>query len=240
MSQEKSEAVVLRGVAFSETSRIVTFLTPGRGRMACLAKGVRRKNSRWGGLLDSFNRVELVYYWKDGRQVQTLGDVSLLDDFSGLKRDLSRNVYAAFPLEVAGKTAHENEPSEALFEALVRGLAGLAAWPGDARVHVCWQLMRLLEAAGFAPGLDQCVSCGGALCARPGFAYDGGAVCGACRADRRIAPETLASLRVLQDAADRCPEIPAGAEIFAVLRRYAAQQLETDFRSVRVIEEMFG
>lgn len=240
MSQEKTEAVVLRGVAFSETSRIVTFLTPDRGRLACLAKGARRKNCRWGGLLDTYNRVELVYYRKEGREIQTLGDVSLLDGYPGLRADLTRSVYAAFPLELAGKIAHENEPSETLYKALVRGLAGLSNWPGEARTHACWQVLRLLNAAGFAPGLDHCVGCGGETGARAGFAFDGGVVCAACRADRRLSPEALSGLRTLNRALDRCPETTVDADVFAVLRRYAAQQLESDFRSVRVIEEMFG
>ncbi|HNT88720.1 MAG TPA: DNA repair protein RecO, partial [Candidatus Hydrogenedentes bacterium] len=96
MPQERTEAVVLRGVDFSESSRIVTFLTPDRGRVACLAKGARRKNCPYAAALDTFNRVELVYYWKDGRNVQTLGEAALLDAYPGIKGDLEKSVYAAF------------------------------------------------------------------------------------------------------------------------------------------------
>ena len=56
VSQEKTEAIVLRGVDFSESSRIVTFLSPERGRLTCIAKGARRKNSGVSAVLDTFNR----------------------------------------------------------------------------------------------------------------------------------------------------------------------------------------
>ena len=64
MSQERTEAIVLRGVDFSESSRIVTLLSPDRGRLVCMAKGVKRPKSQLAGLLDTFNRLEVVYYWK--------------------------------------------------------------------------------------------------------------------------------------------------------------------------------
>jgi len=240
VSQEKTEAVVLRGVDFSETSRIITFLTPHRGRMACLAKGVRRKNSPLGAALDTFNRVELVYYWKEGRHVQTLADAALIDGFAGIKAHLERSAYAGFPLELAYKVAHENEPSEELYAVLVHGLKQLSAWVGDARTHVDWQVMRLVQAAGFAPVLDQCVQCGSLLLDTPGFSYAGGAVCRACTSDRRLTTEEFIALRAMAEAVEGCPCEQAPAGVFHVLRYYAARHLETDFRSVRVLEDMFG
>ena len=239
MPQEKTEAVVLRGVDFGETSRIVTFLTPVRGKMACMAKGLRRKGSSLAAALDAFNRVELIYYWKDGRNVQILAEAALLDGFPGLRKDLEKGAFAAFPLELAYKTAHENEPSQALYTALAEGLHSLDTWSGDARAHCCWQIMQLLASAGFAPALDDCARCGGPLPASPGFSFEGGAACHRCGADRRLTAQKLEALRRLQAAAPP-PEIKVDIEIFRMLRFYAMRQLDTEFRSVRVIEEMFG
>lgn len=240
MSHETTEGVVLRGVDFSETSRIVTFLTPDRGRMACLAKGARRKNSHLGPVLDTFNRVELVYYWKEGRQVQNLAEASLLEGYAPLKQDLERSAYAGFPLELAYKVAHENEPSSELYGTLARGLDGLCRWPGDARTHACWQVMRLICAAGFSPVLEQCAHCGEELTTASGFAFEAGATCRNCRADRRLSETGWRALRALFDAWTECPRMAVEAEVFHVLRLYASRHIETDFKSVRVIEELFG
>jgi len=240
VSQETCEAIVLRGVDFGDTSRIVTLLTPVRGRMACMAKGARRKNSPTGAVLGTLNLIEAVYYWKDGREVQTLGEVTLLDGFAALRADLERSAYAAFPLELVVKVAHANEPSQPLYDALRNGLQGWAASAAPARTYACWMVMQLLGAAGFAPVLDHCVRCGAALPAAPGFDFGGGAVCGRCPAERRPGAAAFAALVALQEETETCPRAEAGAEVFQVLRAYAARQVESEFRSTRVLQEMFG
>lgn len=237
--QERIEAVVLRAVDFSETSRIVTFLSPVRGRLACMARGVKRPKSQLAALLDAFNRIELVYYWKDGRSVQLLADAALLDGYPALKADLEKSAYAAFPMELAGKAVHENEPCQDLYAALVHGLASLCGWTGDARTHACWQTVQLLSAAGFEPRLDVCADCGAEVSSAPGFAYRGGVTCPRCAADRRLTPDTLEALRALQANRQRCPVVDS-AEAWDVVRRYAAHQLMTEFQSARVIDRLFG
>ncbi|MFP4502881.1 MAG: DNA repair protein RecO [Candidatus Hydrogenedentota bacterium] len=239
MSQERTEALVLRGVDFSETSRIVTFLTPDRGVVTCMAKGARRKRSPLAAALDTFNRVELVYYWKDGRSVQTLAEASVLDGFRRLKADLEKSAYAAFPVELAGKAAGENAPAHGLYDTLVRGLAGMETWSGDVRTHACWQALHLLTEAGFAPVLGRCAHTGQPITGACGFRLDSGVVAPGERADRRLPAEVHDALCRLAEHGEACPEIAVDRAVFYVLRHYAAYQLESDFRSARVIEQMF-
>ncbi len=240
MAQERTEAVVLRGVDYSETSRIVTMLTPGRGRVACMAKGARRKQSPLAAVLDTFNRVEMVYYWKDGRAVQQLSEAALLDGFGPIKAHLEKSAYAAWPAELAGKVAHENEPSETLYATFVDGLNSLAAWQGDVRAHACWQAAQLLSAAGFEPALESCAECGAPVDDAPGFSYTGGVTCGGCRRDRRLSRPELECLRRLAWSRDACPDGPVLTNVYYTLCQYAARQIEADFRSIRVIDQMFG
>ena len=240
MPQEKSEAHVLRGVDFSETSRIITFLTPERGQMTCIAKGARRKNSPLSSALDTLNRVELVYYWKEGRSVQTLGEATLLEPFSRIKSDLERGAYAAFPLEIALKVAHENEPCQNFYRALSRGFYSLNAWDGDALAHCCWQVARLLASAGFTPELADCVQCGREIGDNSGFDFRAGAVCASCTPDRRIDRATRDDLRAVFAAESACPALASAASTFWIIRAYAIRQTETDYRSLRVLDDMFG
>lgn len=240
MSQERTEGVVLRAVDFSETSRIVTFLTPDRGRLACMAAGARRPKSAMAGLLDTFNRVEVVYYWRDSRSVQRMGDVTLLDGFGAIKADLEKTMFAAFPLEIAYKVAHEDEPSESLYKTLVAGLKGLAAWPGAPKAHTAWHVLRLVSAAGFEPSVRPCVRCGKPIGDAAGFSYDGGAICGSCPADRRLSRVEYRALEALAGAEDACPEVEGAGEVFDLLCGYVRHQFETDFRSLRVIRDVCG
>ncbi|MBM3290611.1 MAG: DNA repair protein RecO [Candidatus Hydrogenedentes bacterium] len=217
MAQERSEAVVVRGVDFSETSRIVTFLTPARGKLACMAAGAKRAKSPMAGTLDTFNRLEIVYYWKDGRGVQKLAEASLQHGFAGLKSDLDKGVFAAFPLEFAYKVAQENEPSHELYAALVDGLMQMEAWTGAARTHAAWQTLHLLDVAGFAPDLSSA------------HAFE--------------APITATALRTLRGLAarsDACPVVEDAPDAFDAIARYAVRHVDAEFRSLRVIAQMFG
>jgi DNA repair protein RecO (recombination protein O) len=238
MPQERSEAVVLRGVDFSETSRIVTFLTPDRGRMACMVKGARRRGSPMQATLDTMNRVELIYYWKDGRAVQQVNEASLLDGFGTIKADFEKAAFASLPLEFALKAAHENEPLQDLFITFLHGMESLKMWSGDTRTHACWQLARLLSVTGFEPMLDACAHCGAELRGSAKFSFDGGATCPSCRADRQIDADELAALRALMNNIDECPSGVRLGGAYRVLCEYAMRQLETDLHSVRVIDEM--
>ncbi len=234
MPQERSEAVVLRGVDFSETSRIITFLCPERGRMACLAQGARRPQSPLSSALGTFNRLEIIYYWKDSRNVQKLGEATVLDRFPGLRADVEKAVYAAFPLEIAYRTAQENEPSFELYDTLVAGLHSFDTWQHDARWHTAWMTMQLLSVAGFSP---QIVPDGAAT----GFSFDSGVTTSGEACDRRLSGGEHAALVALAEAYEACPPPEAGGEAaFGLLRRFTMRQLEAEFRSLRVIDQMFG
>ncbi|MCC6796633.1 MAG: DNA repair protein RecO [Candidatus Hydrogenedentes bacterium] len=217
MGQERSEAIVVRGVDFSETSRIVTFLTPARGKLACMAQGVRRAKSPMAGALDTFNRLEIVYYWKDGRSVQKLAEAALQHSYPGIKSDLNKSMFAAFPLEFAYKVAQENEPSHELFAALAEGLADMESWTGPARTHAAWQTMRLLAVAGFEPDL----SCAQSF-------------------EIPVRAGTLDVLRELAALSDTCPVRIDQPEAFESLARYTVRHVDSEFRSLRVIAQMFS
>ena len=169
------------------------------------------------GLLDTFNRLEIVYYWKDGRSVQKLAEASLLHSFAGLKSDLDKSVFAAFPLEFAYKVAQENEPSHDLFAELSDGLSRLESWTCPARTHAAWQMLRLLTVAGFGPDL----SSAGAF-------------------EAPIHAGELNTLRELASPGDTCPIPNDVPEAFDALARFVVRHIDSEFRSLRVIGQMFG
>ncbi len=144
----------MRKVDFGETSRIVTFLTPLRGRMACMARGARRKGGPLLAALDTYNRLELSYSWKDGRQVQTLVEAVVLDPFNPIKQDLERTAAAAFVLETALYAARENNPAPELYDALLEGLAGIAQASAVPAAWAALAVHGLLDAAGVTPECD--------------------------------------------------------------------------------------
>ena len=239
MPQDRTEALVLRGVDFSETSRVVTFFTPERGRFACMAKGARRVKSPLRGILDTFNRIELVYYWKDSRSVQSMSEASLLANYSGIKGNLAKSTYGAFVLELINHMAHENEPSEALFAETVRGFEALDETTGDVRTACCRQVLRALRVGGFGPATEHCHDCGEDVTASRWFSYAGGAACDRCRGDVRLGLEGMGLFKKLLGNAPLDAEVVSTA-LFDAIRHFAMRQLDVDFRSTRVIAQVYG
>lgn len=229
----------MRGVDFSETSRIVTLLTPDRGRFACMAKGARRSKSGVAASLDSLNRIEIIYYWKDGREVQQMGEASLRMGYPRTKNDLEKSTFAALPAELVLNLARENEPSEDLYDTFVRGLESMEDWDGDVRTHCAWQSHQLLITAGFAPSLTQCGGCSAPLTHAAGFAFAHGATCANCASDTRLSQPLWAQLKALEQAAD-CPHFVLEPSGLRLLARYASYHLDRELRCMRVIEEMIG
>ena len=200
-----------------------------------MAQGVRRAKSQLAPVLDTFNRVELIYYYKEGRSVQKLGEATLLDGFQAIKSNLDKAVFAAFPLELVYKAVQEDDPAEDIYGALVSGLESMARWTGDVRAHAVWQVVQLLCLAGFEPDLDAGGQAGDSVrwSHAHGVAEPGGA------GDRRISKGALDGLRLLVQSRDACPPVEDAGEAFDALRGYVTQQLESDFRSLRVIEQMY-
>jgi len=57
---------VLKCGDYLETSKIVTVLTPDRGKLAGLVKGAKRPRSRFGSSLEPVTYIELLFYEKEG------------------------------------------------------------------------------------------------------------------------------------------------------------------------------
>src|SRR4029079_16338984 len=73
----KTEAIVLRSLRFAEADRILHLYTRERGRMAAMAKGIRKPKSRVGARLEPLSHVELMLHEGSG-ELQTVTGVQLL------------------------------------------------------------------------------------------------------------------------------------------------------------------
>lgn len=181
MSSEKTLALTLRTVDFSETSQVVTVFTRDAGRRGLLAKGSRRKRRGIPGGIDLFQLLEIVFIEKPGA-LGLLTEWSLREDFAGLRTDLRRGYAAFFVAELLTALTEEHDPAPEVFDLACETLALLC----DARrpeVVVHAFEARFLRLIGLLPRFDACASCGGALEAGSEAAFApgaGGALCAKC------------------------------------------------------------
>jgi DNA repair protein RecO (recombination protein O) len=178
----KTEGVVLRSLRFGEADRILHLYTPHRGRVGAIAKGVRRSRSRFGGRLEPFFRLALVLH--EGRSdLLTVTSAETLAAHPRLREHAGALDTAARACDAVGRLFETAEPHPEVYHLLCNELAVLDADP--ARAGHANQLgfrLKLLLAAGLAPQLGACASCGERehLVGFSGAA--GGVVCAACEA----------------------------------------------------------
>ncbi len=159
MSILKTEAVVLKTQDFRETSKILSVYTKKFGRVQLMAKGVRSSKSKFGAVLDSLNYLNLVYYFKETRELQLLSNAEFVRPFSNIRSDLSRFATASSLAEIIYRTQLVGEANGRLFAALVAALEGIDRSPAFSNYFRAF-LIRFLEISGFKPRLRRCSVCG--------------------------------------------------------------------------------
>ena len=151
----RTDAVVLRAMDYSETSRIATLLTRHHGVIGAVAKGARRPTSRFGSTLQPGAYVQAVYYHRPNRGLQTLKEAAHLSRFPHTTADLGRATAAFRILEVARALLGEGEPHPPALEAVVRALTFVDASPELPANAVPWLQMKLATLLGFGPALTR-------------------------------------------------------------------------------------
>jgi DNA repair protein RecO (recombination protein O) len=232
-SSLKTEGIVLRSLRYGEADRILHLYTPDRGRVSAIAKGVRRARSRFGGRLEPFFRLNLVLY--EGRSdLLTVTSAETIAGHPRLREDAGALDGAARACEAVARVFDDGDPHRGVYYLLANELALLDRHPVLAgRPNALAFRLKLLLAAGFAPQLGACASCGEHehLAGFSGAA--GGVVCGACEAsafplDQEAHDFLVAAVgRPLAEAPDASPRALAQAEraILETLEHHAHLRL---------------
>lgn len=216
----------------------MVLLSPNHGKLRTVAKGIRKTKSRFGGRLEPFSHVDLVLY--EGRNLDTITQVSMIEPFHDLRIDLDRVVAAGTMVEVADAVAQENESSVRLFLLLQRGLRALDAGPEHPDLVTAF-LLKAADTIGVAPSLNQCAGCGRTDDLRRFSFSAGGVLCERCRTPGAYAlREGLTDYLAVLAAADLAEMPPADdsftGEARGVARRFVEYHLERQIQSLAVLD----
>ena len=238
MAIRHDQGIVLRSYPFGEADRVVVLLSPNSGKLRTVAKGVRKTKSRFGGRLEPFTHVDLVLY--EGRNLDTITQVAVLEHFPRLRSDLDSVVRAGTMVEAADAVAQEDEAAIRLFLLLQRGLKSLDAGQRSPDLITSY-LLKLADVVGVAPSLLQCASCG-RVDGLDRFSFGGGgSVCDRCRVEGSVKlrdglTEYLAAL-----AGSEMMDLPPvdtslSSEAMGIARRFVEYHLDRKLTSLAVME----
>jgi DNA repair protein RecO (recombination protein O) len=207
----RTEAIILRRKDMGEADRVLTLLTPERGKLRAIAKGIRKPRSRKAGHLELFTRSSLLL--AVGRELDVITQAQTVDAHRPLREYLIRGAYAAYSVELMDKFTPEQQGSRELYRLLRDMLSWLSLGENLAQTARYYEL-RLLGLAGFQPQLHHCVIGGEKIVAEDQYfsATEGGAVCAKC------------AKRILSGAAGgRTGLLPISTEALKCLRHFQTQ-----------------
>ena len=159
MSIIRTEALVVKSIPFQETSRIVRLFTREMGKVAVIAKGARRLKSQFRGYLEPLNLLDVIYYHKESREVQTLSKVELCQSFLQQTTELSDTLYALVLVEAVDKFIRDHHQDAAVFDLSIGVLKQMdqeRSLLPEALIHF---LLRLIDLLGYALSVEFCSVC---------------------------------------------------------------------------------
>ncbi len=245
------DAVILRSQPYSETSRIVTFMSRENGLVKGIARGARGKRSRFGATLEPLQRVRVTLSVREGRDLQTVTEADLLQPYGQIREDLFSSTWAQAVLELTSRVVWQEHASEDVFELLLAILHAYEEGIGDPQLLFHIYQIHLAASLGYAIHLETCSGCGGPVTDPVRFSLTEGAVrCSDCYPPEgayiTLSGETAALLLRLSRpdgiaaAAALKPDNEVRRSCSRLLRRHLEYHTETDLalRSLRLAERI--
>jgi DNA repair protein RecO (recombination protein O) len=152
-------AFVLHARPYGESDRIVTFLTEKCGKLTGIAKGARNSRRRFGGTLEPFVHVRVVYQQRPSTDLAFLLRCELIEALRVFSRDLDRYAAGTYLLELTDRMVLGREPGGEVYR-LIRDALRLLDRGAPIEPLLCAFELHLLAASGYAPALDHCRGCG--------------------------------------------------------------------------------
>ncbi|MDR8391161.1 DNA repair protein RecO [Aliifodinibius sp. S!AR15-10] len=111
-----TSAIVFRTVDYSESSKIVTLFTEEHGKIAVMVRGVKKPKSKFSGLMEVGNLLDVVYYYKSSRSVQTLSEASYLEKTFNIRTNFEKIATLTSAIELMNQLLHDEEVNLPIFE----------------------------------------------------------------------------------------------------------------------------
>ena len=246
-----TKALVLRGVDYKETDKILTLFTQDQGKLTASARGCRKKGSAIAAGCQLLAWSEMVLYDYHGRW--TVKEASAERLFQGVREDIRRLALACYLAEVSALLAVEGMPSPELLSLALNCLHVLDERPDKplalVRAVFEWKAMAL---AGYEPLIDGCDVCGAEPPEEPRFHLREGVLhCAGCRGgagegiSMPLSPPALAALeRIVHGDPKRLFSFRLGAapleQLAGTAEAYVHTQLERGFSTLDYYKSLEG
>lgn len=186
----KTHGLVLRYWPYSNTSRIVSWLTPDLGRISTLIKGSQRPRSFFLAQYDLFQTCELVLYLRSATGLHLARECCPMIPRHFLRTDWHLTALASYFTDLVYRFSPDSHACSQVYDFINQHL-DLLDTPRIPEAYLYWYEFKLLEVLGIRPQLQNCIVCRKSVMPQQPptfFSCDsGGIVCENC-AKKQLAP----------------------------------------------------
>lgn len=245
MTSESGTGFVLRTWPLRESDLIVSAFTLEHGKIRGIARAALKPKSRWAGALDPMTEVAFEWRQKEGEELVSLSDGSIVRSPYRQERDLATTWSLAFIAELVDATALAGDPEPTAYRLVTASVDAMLS--GAAPVLVARYVQAwLLRLHGVLPDARECVTCGASLAAEGGTWHWSlhGVACPRCHSGDGVAllAEDLAFLEHVRRVAPARlePPDPLVLRRVSMLLRHVTRELmgSKELRSERFLDEL--
>ena len=177
-----TKALVLRGVDYKESDKVLTLFTQELGKVTASARGCRKKGSPIAAGCQLLCWSEMVLYEYQGRWV--VKEASTEREFRGVREAFEKLALACYLAEVTEVLALDEMPSPELLSLILNSLHALESMKKPQSLIKAAFELKAMCLAGYEPLLDGCAVCGTDIAEEPRFHLREGVLhCAPCRGE---------------------------------------------------------
>ena len=150
-----SDAIVLKRFPYGESSIICRCFVKEIGKTSFIVHGAHRKKSSKAAYFQPGNCINIISYYKDNRNLQTISKTSFSKNWIHIQNDLKKIAYTMAVIELTDKCISENDEHKDLFIILLNVLEKIENKPSELNLIYWYYQYQLLEKLGFKPDFDQ-------------------------------------------------------------------------------------
>lgn len=159
MALIETESLILKSYALAEADKIVVFLSQKQGIIRGVAKGAKRLKSKFGGSLEPFSVVNLIYFQKEESELVKIDQIELKKSVFGNAVTPEFLQKFSYLSELLIEFAPPNEPNDRLYRMACICLETAVQNPQMLEHIGLYFELWLLRLAGFLPNWNKCEVC---------------------------------------------------------------------------------
>ena len=124
------------------------------GKISFMVRGAKRKKSPQSAFYEPMSHLDLVFYYNERRDMQTVSKANFATTYKNIHGDLKRIAYGMAVVELTEKTITDHDPHSELFIVLLNTLNTIDTRVEQLNLVYWYYQIKLLTLLGFKPDLN--------------------------------------------------------------------------------------